>query len=56
LPGACSYFGGIGTGIAYIWYTNVINAWGATVASTVTYLTPIGGVLLGVLLLGETVH
>lgn len=48
--------GGIGTGIAYIWYTNVINAWGATAASTVTYLTPIGGVLLGVLLLGESVH
>ncbi|WP_459300141.1 DMT family transporter [Arthrobacter sp. TMN-49] len=48
--------GGVGTGIAYIWYTNVINAWGATIASTVTYLTPISGVLLGVLVLGETVH
>ncbi|MDJ0325341.1 DMT family transporter [Cryobacterium sp. PH31-AA6] len=47
--------GGIGTGIAYIWYTNVINAWGATNASTVTYLTPIGGVILGVLVLGETI-
>ncbi|TDW26932.1 DMT family transporter [Cryobacterium psychrophilum] len=48
--------GGVGTGLAYIWYTNVINAWGATVASTVTYLTPIGGVILGVLILGETIH
>lgn len=48
--------GAIGTGIAYIWYTNVINAWGATAASTVTYLTPIGGVLLGVLVLGEVIH
>ena len=56
IAGSVLVLGGIGTGIAYIWYTNVINAWGATVASTVTYLTPIGGVLLGVLLLGETVH
>ena len=56
IAGSVLILGGIGTGIAYIWYTNVINAWGATVASTVTYLTPIGGVLLGVLLLGETVH
>ncbi|MDJ0337870.1 DMT family transporter [Cryobacterium sp. PH31-O1] len=48
--------GGVGTGLAYIWYTNVINAWGATIASTVTYLTPIGGVLLGVLILGEALR
>lgn len=48
--------GGVGTGLAYIWYTNVINAWGATIASTVTYLTPIGGVLLGVAVLDETIE
>lgn len=48
--------GGVGTGIAYIWYTNVINAWGSTMASTVTYLTPIGGVILGVMVLGESIH
>lgn len=48
--------GAIGTGLAYIWYTNVINAWGATVASTVTYLTPIGGVILGILVLGEHIY
>ena len=47
--------GGIGTGIAYVWYTNVINAWGATNASTVTYLTPITGIILGTLILGETI-
>ena len=47
--------GGIGTGIAYVWYTNVINAWGATSASTVTYLTPITGIILGALILGETI-
>jgi drug/metabolite transporter (DMT)-like permease len=45
--------GAVGTGIAYIWYNNVINAWGATAASTVTYLTPITGVILGVIILGE---
>ncbi|MBT2588393.1 DMT family transporter [Arthrobacter sp. ISL-95] len=48
--------GAVGTGVAYIWYTNVINAWGATVASTVTYLTPIGGVILGILVLHESIH
>ena len=48
--------GAVGTGIAYIWYTNVINAWGATIASTVTYLTPIGGVVLGILVLGEKIR
>lgn len=48
--------GAVGTGLAYIWYTNVINAWGATVASTVTYLTPIGGVILGVLVLHERIQ
>lgn len=48
--------GAVGTGIAYVWYTNVINAWGATIASTVTYLTPITGVLLGILVLGESLH
>lgn len=48
--------GAVGTGVAYIWYTNVINAWGATVASTVTYLTPIGGVILGILVLHERIQ
>ncbi len=48
--------GAVGTGLAYIWYTNVINAWGATIASTVTYLTPIGGVILGILVLHERIH
>jgi hypothetical protein len=48
--------GAVGTGLAYIWYSNVINAWGATVASTVTYLTPIVGVLLGILVLNERIR
>ncbi|WP_433360707.1 DMT family transporter [Streptosporangium sp. CA-115845] len=43
----------LGTGLAYIWNTTVIVRWGATAASTVTYLTPLAGVVLGVLVLGE---
>ncbi|MFF5111138.1 DMT family transporter [Streptosporangium sp. NPDC000509] len=46
--------GVLGTGLAYIWNTTVIARWGATAASTVTYLTPLVGVVLGVLVLGET--
>ena len=44
----------LGTGLAYIWNINVLRAWGPTNASTVTYITPVVGVLLGVLVLGET--
>lgn len=48
--------GVLGSGIAYIWYTSIIRAWGAARASTVTYLTPVVGVTFGVLFLGEPVH
>lgn len=48
--------GVLGSGVAYIWYTGIIGAWGAARASTVTYLTPLVGVTLGVLVLGESVH
>jgi drug/metabolite transporter (DMT)-like permease len=48
--------GVVGTGIAYVWYTRVMRDWGAARASTVTYLAPVVGVLLGVLVLGESVH
>ncbi len=46
--------GVLGTGLAYYWYMNILNAWGPTATSTVTYLTPVVGVALGILLLGET--
>lgn len=42
-----------GTGLAFLWNINVMRAWGPTRNSTVTYLTPIIGVALGVLILGE---
>ncbi|MDR6198894.1 drug/metabolite transporter (DMT)-like permease [Microbacterium sp. SORGH_AS428] len=47
--------GCLGTGVAYIWNQNVLRAWGPTRASTVTYITPVVGVLLGAIVLGETV-
>lgn len=37
----------------YIWNAAVVDAWGATGASTVAYLNPIVGVLAGALVLGE---
>jgi drug/metabolite transporter (DMT)-like permease len=43
----------LGTGVAYIWNVNVLRAWGPTAASTVTYVTPVVGVALGILVLGE---
>lgn len=48
--------GAIGTGLAYTWNTRIIREWGPARASTVTYITPVIGVFLGVLLLGETLH
>lgn len=47
--------GCLGTGIAYVWNQNTVRAWGPTRASTVTYITPVVGVVLGILILGETV-
>lgn len=51
--GSLLLLGALGTGLAYVWSFNVLRAWGPTSASTVTYITPVVGVLLGVLLLGE---
>ncbi len=48
--------GALGTGLAYVWNTRVVVAWGAQRASTVTYLTPVVGVLLGIVVLGERLH
>lgn len=48
--------GCVGTGLAYAWNTRLVQAWGAGRASTVTYLTPVVGVALGVLVLGERVR
>ncbi|SDO57448.1 Permease of the drug/metabolite transporter (DMT) superfamily [Microbacterium sp. ru370.1] len=47
--------GVLGTGIAYVWNQNTLRAWGPTRASTVTYITPVVGVGLGILVLGERI-
>ncbi|RFA18189.1 EamA family transporter [Subtercola boreus] len=55
LPIAASLLalGALGTGLVYVWNINVLRSWGPTSASTVTYITPVIGVILGVLVLGE---
>ena len=45
--------GGAGTGIAYVWNTRIVGAWGAVNGAAVTYLTPIVGVVLGIIVLHE---
>ncbi|NUP73939.1 MAG: DMT family transporter [Sinomonas sp.] len=51
---ALAVLGVFGTGIAYLWNTAIITAWGAVAASTVTYVAPLVGIALGALVLGET--
>lgn len=51
--GSMLLLGCLGTGVAYIWNQNALRAWGPTRTSTVTYITPVVGVLLGILVLGE---
>lgn len=46
--------GSLGTGLAYVWHINVLRAWGPTTTSMVTYVMPVIGVTLGVLVLAET--
>ncbi|MEY2398731.1 MAG: hypothetical protein QOJ00_1905 [Actinomycetota bacterium] len=47
--------GAVGTGLAYLLFFNLIEISGPTVASTVTFAMPIVGVLLGVVVLHETI-
>ena len=54
IAGSLLALGVLGTGLAYIWNINVLRAWGPTGTSTVTYVTPVVGIVLGVILLGET--
>ncbi len=54
--GAMVLLGAFGTGFAYVWNQNVVRTWGATRASTVTYITPVVGVVLGIVVLGEVLQ
>jgi drug/metabolite transporter (DMT)-like permease len=54
IVGSMLALGVVGTGIAYVLNTNVVVGLGPTAASTVTYLTPVVGVVLGIALLHES--
>jgi drug/metabolite transporter (DMT)-like permease len=48
------WLGLLGSGLAYVLYNTILKEWGATRATMVTYLIPVVGLLLGVLVLDET--
>ena len=52
---AIAVLGIIGTGFAYVLNYQIITSEGATVASTVTYLLPVVAIILGVLVLDESI-
>jgi drug/metabolite transporter (DMT)-like permease len=52
---AIAMLGIVGTGLAYVLNYQIITSEGATVASTVTYLLPVVAIVLGVLVLGESI-
>ena len=47
--------GVLGTGYAYIWNFSIISAAGSSIASSVTYLTPVVAVFVGWIFLGENI-
>ncbi len=47
--------GVLGTGIAYVWNYRNIELAGSVIASSVTYITPVVAVILGVMFLSETI-
>ncbi len=48
--------GALGSGVAYLLFYKVLDVVGSAIASSVTYITPIIAVILGVLLLNEELH
>lgn len=53
--GAMLTLGVLGSGVAYIWFNIILSDWGASRTVTVTYVAPVVGVALGVLVLGEAI-
>lgn len=47
--------GVFGSGFAYLWNFKVMQIAGSAIASSVTYLTPVVAVIVGIIFLGETV-
>jgi drug/metabolite transporter (DMT)-like permease len=54
--GSIVTLGVLGTGVAYVFYYRIIDAAGSTIASSVTIVQPVVAVILGMLLLQETLH
>lgn len=52
---AVLWLGALGSGIAYLVFFRLLQAWGATRTSMVAYLLPIVGIALGALVLNEAV-
>ena len=49
-----AWLGVLGSGVAYLIYFRLIRAWGATRTAAVTYLMPVVGIALGVVVGNET--
>lgn len=47
--------GVFGSGFAYIWNFKIMEAAGSAIASTVTYITPVVAVIVGIIFLGESI-
>ena len=54
--GSVIAIGALGSGVAYLLYYKVLDVVGSAIASSVTYITPIIAVMLGVVLLNEELH
>jgi drug/metabolite transporter (DMT)-like permease len=50
-----AWLGAVGTGFAYIVFFRLLTGWGPTRASLVAYLLPVVAVILGVVVLGESI-
>jgi drug/metabolite transporter (DMT)-like permease len=53
---AVTWIGLLGSGVAYLLLFRLIDAWGATRTTMVTYVMPVVGIALGVIVLQETLH
>jgi drug/metabolite transporter (DMT)-like permease len=52
---AVAWLGLLGSGVAYLLFFRIIEAWGATRTTLVTYVMPVVGIILGVVVLRETI-
>jgi drug/metabolite transporter (DMT)-like permease len=52
---AVVWLGLLGSGVAYLCYFTILQLWGATRTSTVAYLLPVWGIVLGAIVLGDPI-